>query len=542
MKYDRFIPVAVRSGRRVVALFMICTGALAGGSQLVVDVRDEGAVGDGRTLCTAALQKGIERCAAAGGGTVFFPAGTYLSGTLVLKSHVTLHLDSGATLLGSTRAQDYPPRHSAVRSYTDNYVRQALLVAEDVEHVSLRGSGTIDGNGGAFRWKEYLNRPYVIRFVQCRDVLVEGIALRASPMWMQHYLACDRLRLHGIRVFNHVSYNNDGLDIDGCHDVAVSDCVIDSDDDALCLKSTLDRACENVTITNCILSSHANAFKLGTESNGGFKNITFSNCVILSPRFSKAMYGVQRGQGGIALETVDGGHLENIAINNVSITGVNVPIFLRLGHRARPFLADGPKPAMGSFRNVTINNVIATRAGRIGCSITGLPGHPVENIALANVSVEFEGGGKKELVAKEVPERADAYPESRMFGDLPAYGFYCRHVRGLRISDLRVRTLEPDARHAVVCDDVHGLEVNGLNSESSPGAAAVLRFTQCNDALVRGCRPAGVIDVFLKLEGEATRGIALIGNYFPGVRRISEATIGLPQTAVREAGNVIVAP
>jgi polygalacturonase len=501
------------------------------------NVRDDGAVADGQTLCTAFLQRTIDRCAAAGGGTVVFPAGTYLSGTLVLKSHVTLHLEAGATLRGSADPKDYPPHRPAVRSYTDNYVQQALIVGENLERVALTGRGTIDGNGGAFRWKEYLNRPYVIRLVKCTDVLVEGLTLRDSPMWMQHYLACDRLRFHGLRVYNHVTHNNDGLDLDGCHDVVVSDCIIDADDDALCLKSTLDRACENVTITNCVLSSHCNAFKLGTESNGGFKNITFSNCAIVSPRYSRNINGTARGHCGVALECVDGGHLENITVSNVTITGVNVPLFLRLGHRARPFLPDGPKPAVGTFRNVILSNIVATRTGRIGCSITGLPGSNVENVTLANVSFEFEGGGARELTANAVPERPDAYPESRMFGDLPAYGLYCRHVRGLRITGLRLHTLAPDSRHAVVCDDVRELELESLNAGVSGGAAPLLRFINVGDAVVRGTRPRDPLEVLLQLEGGTTRNVLLTGNDLTTVGRLLDVAADVPAGAWREAGN-----
>jgi polygalacturonase len=407
--------------------------------------------------------------------------------------------------------------------------------------VILRGSGTIDGNGGAFRWKEYRDRPYVIRLVKCQDVTIEGLTLRDSPMWMQHYLACDRVRIRGLRVFNHASYNNDGLDLDGCHDVTVSDCLIDSDDDAIVLKSTLDQACENVTITNCVLSSHANAFKLGTESNGGFKNIAFSNSVILSPRFSQSMYGIQRGLAGIALETVDGGHLENVVISNITITGVNVALFLRLGDRGRPFLPDGPKLPVGSFRNVSISNITATKTGRTGCSITGLPGSEVQNVTLSDISFEYEGGGKRELAEKEVPERPDAYPESRMFGELPAYGLYCRHVRGLTLRNVRLNTVAPESRHAVVCDDVRELTVEGLSvPATTKDAASVLRFSQVQDAQVRGFRARGAVDVLLKLDGELTQGVALLGSDFTLVRRIVDSASNVPADAIRQAGNVPV--
>lgn len=509
--------------------------AALGAAPASFNVRDHGAVGDGTTLCTAALQRTIDRAAEAGGGTVWVPAGTYLTGTLELRNNITLHLEPGATLLGSTNPKDYPIRPSVEPSYTDNYVRQALIAGENLRNVGVRGGGTIDGNGAAFRWKEYRDRPYAIRLVRCTDVVIEGIALRNSAMWMQHYLACDRVRIQGIRVFNHATYNNDGIDIDGCHDVAINDCMIDSDDDALCLKSTLDRACENVTVTNCVLSSHANAFKMGTESNGGFKNVTFSNCVILSPRFSQAIYGVQRGMGGIALEIVDGGHLENIAINNVTIRGINVPIFLRLGNRARPIGPNAPKPAQGTFRNVTISNIVATAAGRVGCSVTGLPGAFVENVTLSNLHLEFEGGGKRELADREVPERAEAYPESRMFGDLPAYGLYFRHARGVSVRDVRLATREPDARHAVMCDDVTDLEIANLSFAGAAGAAALVRLNDVADAVVRNCRIRGAADTFMKVAGAATDDVVLSGNDSDRAGQPVEVGPGVPRDAVRTA-------
>jgi hypothetical protein len=525
--------------RRAIAVLALVHAASAVAAEGIINVRDEGAVADGKAVCTSALQRAIDRCRAAGGGTVYFPAGTYLSGTLELKSHVTLHLDTGAILRGSPNPQDYPARPSVAPSYTDRYVRQALIAGENLEHVRLHGGGTIEGGGEAFRWKEYRDRPYVIRLVQCRDVTVDGLTLRASPMWMQHYLACDRVRIHGVRVFNHASYNNDGLDIDACHDVTVSDCTIDSDDDAIVLKSTLDRACENVTITNCVLSSHANAFKLGTESNGGFRNIAFNNSVIVSPRFSESMYGMQRGLAGIALECVDGGKLENVVIANVTITGVNVALFLRLGDRGRHFLPDGPKLPVGTFRKVSLSNIVATGTGRIGCSITGLPDHLIENVTLSDISLEFEGGGRKQLADKAVPERPEAYPESRMFGELPAYGVYCRHVRGLRFDNVRLSTMAPDARHALVCDDVRDLDINGLNAATAPiHSAAVLRFSQVQDARVRGFAARGMVDVFLKVDGEATRYVALIGNDFVPVRRVFESAAGVRGDAIRESGNL----
>ncbi|NOX54332.1 MAG: glycoside hydrolase family 28 protein, partial [Planctomycetes bacterium] len=491
--------------------------ALAAGP--VVDIRSFGAKPDGKTLCTEAIQAAIDRCAAAGGGTVYLPAGKWLSGTIFLKSRVTLRLASGCVLLGSTDPKHYPEIIPAVRSYTDRYVRQSLIAGEDLDDVAICGRGTIDGNGQAFRWKEWKNRPYLIRLVNCRDVRVEGVTLRNSAMWMQHYLACDRVRIRGITVWNHVTYNNDGLDIDGCHDVTISDCVMDTDDDALCLKSTLDRACENVTISNCVLSSHCNALKMGTESNGGFRNITITNCTVVSPRYTKSTYGRHRGLAGIALEIVDGGTLDQVLISNIAIRGVTVPIFLRLGNRARPFKKDMPKPSVGSFRNVILSSIVATGTGNIGCSITGIPGHPIENVTLRDINLGFEGGGTAEQADREIPEREAAYPESGMFGVLPAYGFYCRHVKGLRFENIRLRTEKPDQRHALVCDDVSDLVIDGLDTAGSSDARPVIRLTDTRDVMIRGCRPVNSVDTFLQLTGGRTARVVLTANDLRRVKR-----------------------
>ncbi|MCX5684815.1 MAG: glycoside hydrolase family 28 protein, partial [Planctomycetota bacterium] len=474
----------------------------------------------------------IDECAAAGGGRVCLPAGTFLSGTLHLKSRVTLALEAGCTLLGSPNLADYPENVPAVRSYTDNYVNRSLIAGEGLQRVAIVGQGTIDGNGGAFRFKDYLTRPYVIRLVGCSDVLVEGVTLRNSPMWMQHYMACDRVTIRGVTAFNHVSYNNDGLDIDGCRDVIISDCRLDSDDDALCLKSTLERPCENVAVTNCVLSSHCNAFKMGTESNGGFRNITFSNSVITSPVGSKTDYGRARGLAGIALEIVDGGRLENVAVSNIVIQGVTSPIFLRLGNRARPFAKGMAKPEVGTFRNVKLSHIVATGVSKTGCAVAGLPGHPIEDVSLADILLSFEGGGTSEEAARAVPENPEKYPDCTMFGDLPAYGFYVRHARGIRLTNVRLATEKPDLRPAIICDDVEGATLEALEAAWSPGAAPMLRFCQVRGAMIRGCKPEAPAATFLRLEGAATARITLMANDFGGVAKPVDAAPDVPKEAI----------
>ena len=506
----------------VSVLFVVANAAAA-----VFDARDFGAKPDSSTLCTAPIQKAIGSCANAGGGTVLLAGGKFLSGTIYLRSHVTLEIAGGATLLGSTNIAHYQHNIPAIRSYTDNYVKQSLIAGENLNNIGLVGRGVIDGQGESFKMKDrsrpYENRPYLIRFVNCREVRVEGLTLQHSAMWMQHYLGCERVTMRGVHVWNFGNANNDSLDLDGCKDCTVSQCVFESDDDAITLKSTFERPCDSITISDCIARSHCNAIKMGTESNGGFKNITIANCVVTSPTHTNVFYGRGRGISGISLELVDGGKLERVAIANITIHGVNVPLFLRLGDRARPFKEGMEPPPVGSFKDVVINNIVATGVGKTGCSISGLTNAPIENVSLSNIMFSFEGGGDKKLVTREVPELPKKYPESHMFGDLPAYGFYCRHVKGLRFSNVQLRTTAADLRHAMAFDDVEDLAIDGFDATFWPGSAAMLNLVQTQCALIRGCRPRAKDGTFLKVAGDRSRDITLIANDLSSVANPTDA-------------------
>jgi hypothetical protein len=473
-------------------------------------------VGDGSHKDTAAIQKTVDSANAAGGGTVYFPPGKYLSGTILLKNSVTLHIDRGAVLLGSTDGADFPPLECSFRSYTDRYVHQALIYGEGLHDVGIEGRGTIDGQGEAFEGLPYRERPYVIRLVSCRNVSVETITLRNSPMWMQHYLDCDNVSARGIQVYNHCNANNDMIDIDCCRDVRISDCVSDTDDDGLTLKSTADRPCENVVVTNCILASHCNAVKMGTESNGGFKNIAIANCAIRQSVDDTPKAGRREGIAAIALEIVDGGTLDQVTISNIAITGVSVPLFVRLGNRARPFKEDMPKPGVGALRNVILSNIVATGAGPTGCSISGLPGHPVDNITLSDISISFSGGGTQEDAKRVAPELPEKYPEGTMFGTLPSYGLFCRHVKGLTLRNVQFRKESDDLRPALMCDDVTGLDIDGFDAWASPSAisfSADIRLREVQQAMVRGCIARCSNEPFLCVD-DGCKNISAIGNDF----------------------------
>lgn len=378
------------------------------------NIKDYGAVSDTTVLSTRAIQTAINDCSKEG-GTVIFPAGNYLSGTLILKSDVTLHLSKGTTLFGSRNLKDYIPNIPEYVALRTGGETKQLIYAENEQNISIVGEGEINGQGKFFADKRakgvQYDRPHLIQMINCRKILIENVSLKNSGCWMEHYLACDDLQIRGIKVFNHSNKNNDGIDIDGCRRVTISDVIVDSDDDALCIKSTSGRASEDITVSNCILSSHCNAFKLGTESNTGFINIAANNLVIKpSIVTDNLIYGHADGSSGIALEMVDGGILDGIVISNVKIEGTFTPIFIRLGNRARPYRDGQVISQVGKLQNVSISNVVVTGAKNLGCSITGIPGYPVENISLNNISISFEGGGTKEHISRMIPEQEKEYP------------------------------------------------------------------------------------------------------------------------------------
>lgn len=502
----RFFFASVHAVLIVLILSAACSDEFKGG-RAVYDVRGFGAKGDGETLDTQPIQNAIHACAENGGGTIFFPAGTFLSGTLYLKSNVTLELSSGSTLLGSKDLNDYPPTVQAFRSYTDNYTDKSLIYGENLENIAIVGRGVIDGQGASFKGP-YKVRPYLIRFVTCRNVSVRDITLKDSPMWVQHYLACDDVNIRGITVRSRCNGNNDGINIDCCHRVRISDCDIWSGDDSIVLKSTANRACENVTVTNCVLSSLCNALKLGTESNGGFRNVAVSNCSIYDTNLA-----------GIALEIVDGGTLEQVVISGMAMRNVGGAIFLRLGDRGRPFKDAMARPAAGALRNVTISNVEAAGVGKTGNSITGLPGHPVENVTLSDIRISVKGRGTKDEAKRVIEEKPEAYPEYSMFGTLPAYGFYCRHVKGLTLRDIRLDWEEPDRRHSLVLEDVEDAEVDGVTAAGVADGSSVIRMRKVRNVFLRGCRVLGEAGVFFSLEGTDKKEVVIGVNDLSGAKK-----------------------
>ena len=254
--------------------------------------------------------------------------------------------------------------------------------------------------------------------MECQDVLIADVRVEDAAAWVIHLLACERAVVRGVRVWSHANYNNDGLDIDSCTDVAVSQCHFDCQDDAICLKSSPDRICENIVISDCIASSHCNLIKMGTASVGGFRNITITNCVLVAPRYSKKLNGADRGIGGINLELVDGGVMDRIVISNITMDGITLPLFIRFGSRKRNDSQARQHPAERDHQQ---------RGGdepgrRSAAPLPACPARSFENVTLSNLQFTYEGGGTAADAQRAVPERENAYPEGLMFGTLPAWG------------------------------------------------------------------------------------------------------------------------
>ncbi|MCM1521318.1 MAG: glycosyl hydrolase family 28 protein [Muribaculaceae bacterium] len=443
-------------------LTLLLGASCASASATIHNIVDYGAVSDTTRLSTLAIQKAIDTCASQGGGTVLVPSGSFKTGSIFLKSGVELSLQSGATLYGSTDIKDYTPVKTSYVSLRTHTPTIQLIYADSASHVSITGLGVIDGRGAAFpklSWNdEGITRPHLLRFIQCSDVTVSGVTLRNSGCWMQHYLACDRVRIQGITVYNRNNYNNDALDLDGCHDVVVSDMIADSDDDAITLKSTSPRLCEDVVISNCTVSSHCNAIKLGTETNGGFRNIIVRGVTVKpSADQSTQFFGYEGGIGhsAISLEIVDGGTMTNIDIADVTIRGTQCPIFIRLADRARAYSPDVPVEKIGSISGVLLHDIMIDEAGPGGSSITGVAGHPVRDVELRNITIRHAGGVGETPAPTD--EKLKEYPESTMWGILPAQGFWLNHTEGVTFRNLRVIPSAPDARPVIVSSDSPGL-------------------------------------------------------------------------------------
>lgn len=451
------------------------------------NILDFGATRDTAKLSTTAINKAVEACFKAGGGRVIIPPGNFKSGSITLKDNVALFLERGAVLYASTDHRDFPRQEQpAYRSQKDPGGWYALIYAEGASNIGIGGFGTINGQGGKQVPRPVLpgavnedrdGRPRNILFISCRKISVQDITMESSGIWNQHYLNCENLVINNIRVYNHSNRNNDGIDIDGCRHVVLSNSIMDSDDDGITLKSTGAAPSEDVAITNCIVSSFCAAIKCGTESTGGFKNILISNCIVRpSVCPTEPVFRTPRiGQVGIALEIVDGGVMEGVTVSNIIIEGTACPIYVRLGNRARKHTAAAPEPPRGKMRDIFLSDINVYNAGNYSSSITGIPGSPIENITLNNIRIVNNGDlkpGEYISDASKVPELEKEYPAPDRWKNLPSSGLFIRHVNDISLHNVTLRSQAADPRVPVIADDVDNLHISNLRSDR-PDTTAV---------------------------------------------------------------------
>jgi polygalacturonase len=495
----------LKSGMRKLILFTVFVAFVLNSfcQQKEYLITSYGAKADGKTNNAGFIQDAIDEASSNGGGKVVIPPGNFVSGVLILKSDVNLHLEQGACLQGSINRLDY-----------NNPIAMAFLVAQNQRNISITGEGVIDGRAGELmldvmrqlragtitdlpRWKVSRPsegvRPMLVIFKGCDQVNISGVTMKNAASWVQDYINCTNLTIDGINVQSTSYWNNDGIDISDCTNVKVINCFVNSADDGICLKSeTPGKYCDNVYIANCTIRSSASAFKMGTASYGGFKNIKVRDLTVFDT-FRSA----------IAIESVDGGHIENVDIQDVSATNTGNAVFIRLGHRNK-------KADVGTVKGIRIANVKAEiplykpdqgyplegppdvnspdkekmparRSGYpffghpwlpfnlLPSSIAGIPDFPVQDVVLENIEITCDGGASKEIACippdsvTSVPECESDYPEFSMFGELPAWGFYVRHAKGIEMKNVKIRYKEDDFRPAMVFDDVEGISLDSVD-------------------------------------------------------------------------------
>jgi polygalacturonase len=530
-------------------------------SPLLFDVRTYGTKGDGKAIDSPAINAAIEAAAAAGGGTVFVPSGIYMCFSIRLKSKVDLYLSQGCTIIAADSPKPgettgymggtYDPAepktsYDAYQDYGHNHWHNSLFWGENITDISITGPGLIWGKGLSFGAGP--GRPPVaagatgrgfgperpstpaastpapaqpaaaprprsprgdyplyqaeqagvgnkaIALKNCRNVIFRDFSILKGGHFGLLLTGVDNLTIDNLKI----DTDRDGMDIDCCKNVRVSNCTVNSPwDDGICPKSSFalgyNRPTENVNITNCFVTGAyrlgtvldgtfkkfdgspadynkvggTGRIKCGTESNGGFINITISNCVF-------------EGCQGLALETVDGALLEDIAVTNITMRDViSCPIFLRLGSRLRgPKGAGDQSTVVGTLRRVLLSNITSyNTAGKYGSNITGIPGFPIEDLKISDVYVEHVGGGTAEQAKIQVPEKEDAYPEPGMLGALPAHGFYFRHVNRLEMSHVEIQPKAPDARPAIYTDNVHRADFYFITAPNTTPAISLNNST-----------------------------------------------------------------
>lgn len=498
--------------KKNVVLISVLLIAFQIANAMEINVLNEGVVSDSNLVQTSRIQQLINKCATAGGGKIIFPAGAYKTGGLVLKSNITFLVETGATIIASRDTNDYK-----VAQNNSGDIIPCLLYAKDAQRVSIEGNGVIDGKATHY-WgdldmvdgfinditenarkagvpmKRYFHyKPYtcMIYFENCKFVSIRDITLTSSQFWTLHARWTDYMTISGVKIFSDMEkgINADGIDIDGCRNVTVSDCIVQTADDAIVLKTTAlhgeSRSCENITVSNCILETSSTALKLGTESHADFRYITFSNCVI------------RNSNRGLSIVIRDGATAENIQFSNILLEctrrhfnwwGNADPIWLVVLKRR-------PDSRVGHIRNVTFNNIIAHGMGT--SKLEGFEGKPLENIRMNNVQFFMKA-------ENYIDKRADD-------------AFRATNVNDLWLTDISVKwdrsAIEPLWRNAFTFENVNGAVLNRLSGTDAPtGKGSFIELKNTQNVRIENCLPATGIISFLKYDKKDNGKVVVLNN------------------------------
>jgi polygalacturonase len=499
-------------GITVLSLFfatLFCAACAAGPSPFY-NIVDYGAVGNGTTLCTEAIQKAVDACAEAGGGTVYIPAGKYLSGVIFLKSNVTLRIERGATLLASTDFEHFPPFKPGWRILSEDTHLSSLITGVDLENISVTGGGKLDGQGEPWweaLWKDKdakegqpkiltYGRPRVINLYRCRNVRIEGVTIVNSPSWTVHPVGCDNVVVDGISIINPAdSPNTDGINPESCRNVRISNCFIDTGDDCITLKSGKDeegrlkaRPTENVTITNCVMYRGHGAVVIGSEMSGCVRNVVASNIVCAGTDRAVRIKST-RGRGGI---------VENIRFNNFVVENVKEPIYITSFYTYTDLEPVSERTPI--FRDIAVSNFTIKNCPYTA-KIFGLPEMPVQRLRVTDVTASTEEG------------------------------FICNGVEDIELQNVEVNAGKGASFRLSNCKNV---ELRWIKTTKPQTDSPVIRLQNVQDAFIQGCRAFAGTSRFLEIAGKTTKAIVLIGNELSAAKNHFVLEDDVPKGAVLE--------
>ena len=501
----------LKSGRFVLILNSLLVFMLAMAEDFkVYSILDYGGKSSLETLNTSSIQAAMDACSESGGGIVIIPKGVYITGTLFIRSNVTLQLEAGVELFGSSNLEDYAEVPLATE---EPHFSKCLFFAKNVENFKIVGHPRSEINGRGYFFKHSPERPKLFRIEESRNIDIENTLIKNSGSWCLYFRECDQIHLYKVAVYNKENRNNDGINFDGCSNVTIQDCNLQVEDDAICLKSSVDKICENFLIENCTVSSYWAGLKFGTASKTGFRNIKIRNCQFFDCRF-----------GTIKLLAVDGAIIEDVEISDIDMYNCGGPIFIRLGNRGRTYeqsikqvYATDVKPEgrpVGKIRNLILRNIKGRLTGRLdppteGMMLTGLPGHYIEDVVMENIHFSFTGFGQMDAGQRVIPEDEARYPEQLFFGVLPSYGLYARHVRGLEFKNVTFALRDEDTRSAVLLNDVLQSHFERFEVDVTHNRGAAVVLDSCQNLEFSGLKAKGKAQSLVNIKGVASCALRL---------------------------------